>query len=266
MLNSIFLPGMDQYPHWLHWLEQCPSTNSWAAEATLAATAKPIDLRHGDVVFTRQQTAGRGQHGRTWQSPPGVLTASFILESIPVEQLAGMGLFVGLAVIEAVEELVPDLRGELRSKWTNDVFLRGRKLAGILCESGMKSSERSARVIVGVGLNRCVDFEAEELTRRISLHEMTTAPDELPLLERLRHHLLQTAELMCAASQMPQGIKARLDDLRQRDFLLGKRMTIETTAESITGEAIGIGDRGELLLRLLDGTERAFISGHVVLL
>jgi BirA family transcriptional regulator, biotin operon repressor / biotin---[acetyl-CoA-carboxylase] ligase len=257
-LGCLFYSEMGQHPQWLYWLEQCSSTNSWAAEAA--------SLEHGDVVFTRQQTAGRGQHGRTWQSPPGVLTASFILENIPVEQLAGMGLFVGLAVIEAVEELVPDLRGELRSKWTNDVFLRGRKLAGILCESGMKSSARSARVIVGVGLNRCVEFEAEKLTSRISLHEITTAPDELPLLERLRHHLLQTAELMCAASQTPQRIKARLDDLRQRDFLLGKRMTIETVTESVMGEAIGIGDRGELFLRLLDGTERAFISGHVVLL
>jgi BirA family transcriptional regulator, biotin operon repressor / biotin---[acetyl-CoA-carboxylase] ligase len=257
-MGCFFYSEMDQHPQWLYWLEQCSSTNSWAAEAT--------SLEHGDVVFTRQQTAGRGQHGRVWQSPPGVLTASFILENIPVEQLTGMGLFVGLAVIDAVEELVPDLRGELRSKWTNDVFLQGRKLAGILCESGMKSSARSARVIVGVGLNCCVEFEApEDLTRRISLHEVTTAPDELLLLERLRHHLLLTAELMHAGSQIPQGIRARMDDLRRRDFLLGKRMTIETVSESVMGKAIGIGDRGELLLRLLDGTERAFISGHVVL-
>jgi BirA family transcriptional regulator, biotin operon repressor / biotin---[acetyl-CoA-carboxylase] ligase len=243
---------MDQQPQWLHWLEQCPSTNSWAAEA--------IGLGHGDVVFTRQQMAGRGQHGRSWQSPPGVLTASFILEPIPVEQLAGMGLWVGLAVVDAVEELVPTVQGELRLKWTNDVFLRGRKLAGILCESAMKSSARSARVIVGVGLNRGVEFEAPELVKRISLHEIATAPAELLLLERLRHHLLRTAELL-----QLQGIQARLHDLRQRDFLLGKRITIETATESVEGEAVGIGDRGELLLRLLDGTERAFISGHVVL-
>jgi BirA family transcriptional regulator, biotin operon repressor / biotin---[acetyl-CoA-carboxylase] ligase len=238
------------HPEWLHWLEQCPSTNSWAAEAIVP---------HGDVVFTRQQTAGRGQHGRTWQSPPGVLTASFILEAIPVEQLAGISLVAGLAAIDAVEELVPSLRGELRLKWTNDVFLRGRKLAGILCESAMKSADRSARVVVGIGLNRCVEFE-QDVTGRVSLHQVAAAPDELLLLERLRHHLLISAEMLQA-----QGMQARLSELRQRDFLLGQVITIETAIESVTGEAVGIGDRGELLLRLADGTERAFVSGHIVL-
>jgi BirA family transcriptional regulator, biotin operon repressor / biotin---[acetyl-CoA-carboxylase] ligase len=240
---------MAPHPEWLHWLEQCPSTNSWAAEA---------DLPPGGVVFTRHQTAGRGQHGRTWQSPPGVLTASFILEAIPVEQLAGMGLIAGLAAIEAVEELVPSLRGELRLKWTNDVFLQGRKLAGILCESAIKSSDRSAQVIVGIGLNRCVEF-GQDITGRVSLHQVAIAPDELPLLERLRHHLLVSAQTLRS-----QGITARLSELRQRDFLLGQVITIETAIESVTGEAVGMGDRGELLLRLSDGTERAFISGHVV--
>jgi BirA family transcriptional regulator, biotin operon repressor / biotin---[acetyl-CoA-carboxylase] ligase len=243
---------MDQFPEWLHVLEQCPSTNSWAAEATT--------LQHGDVVFTRQQTAGRGQHGRSWQSPPGVLTASFVLAAIPVEQLAGIGLVAGLAVIDAVEERVPTLQGELRLKWTNDVFLQGRKLAGILCESATKSADRSARVIVGVGLNRCAEFAgAEELAQRISLHEVGVAPDELPLLERLRHHLLIAAERLRAS-----GMTARLNDLRQRDFLLGRVITVETAIESVTGEAIGISDRGELRLRLENGTERAFRSGHVV--
>lgn len=251
------------HPEWLYCLEQCPSTNTWAAQA--------IGLQQGDVVFTRQQTAGRGQQGRSWDSPPGVLTASFVLEQIPIEQLAGISLAAGLAVINAVEDLVPTLEGQLRLKWTNDVFLQGRKLAGILCESAIKSSTQSARVVVGVGLNRWVEFERlewqDDFARRISLHQVMIsndppgdAPDELPLLERLRHYLLLAAEQLRS-----QGIKALLRDLRQRDFLMGKFVTVETAGESVAGEAKGIGDRGELRLRLLDGTERTFISGHILL-
>jgi BirA family transcriptional regulator, biotin operon repressor / biotin---[acetyl-CoA-carboxylase] ligase len=255
---------MDQCPEWLYCLEQCSSTNTWAAQA--------IALQQGDVVFTRRQTAGRGQQGRSWDSPPGVLTASFVLEQIPVDQLTGISLAAGLAVIDAVEDLVPTLQGQLRLKWTNDVFLQGRKLAGILCESAIKSSAKSARVIVGVGLNRWVEFERlewqDDFARRVSLHQMAIsssdpqgiAPDELPLLERLRHYLLLTAERLRS-----QGMNALLRDLRQRDFLLGKFITVETASESVAGEAVGIGDRGELRLRLLDGTERTFISGHVLL-
>ncbi len=255
---------IDQHPKWLYCLEQCPSTNTWAAEA--------IALQQGDVVFTRQQTAGRGQHGRSWHSPPGVLTASFVLEQIPINYLSGISLAAGLAVIDAVEDLMPPLQGELRLKWINDVFLQGRKLAGILCESAIKSSTESARVIVGVGLNRCVEFERlewqDDFTRRISLHQVAissgdpqeVAPDELPLLERLRHYLLLNAERLRS-----QGMNALLPDLRQRDFLIGEFITVETVGELVAGEAIGIGDQGELRLRLLDGTERTFISGHILL-
>jgi len=255
---------MDQCPEWLHCLEQCSSTNTWAMETR--------SLQQGDVVFTRQQTAGRGQHGRSWDAPPGVLTASFVLEQIPVEELSGISLAAGLAVIHAVEALVPTLRGELRLKWTNDVFLQGRKLAGILCESAIQSSAQTARVIVGIGLNRWVKFEdwgeQNDFSRRISLHQVAMAagdpqgftPDELPLLEQLRDDLLLTAERLRS-----QGIASLLWDLRERDFLKGKLITVETANESVTGEAIGMGDRGELRLRLLDGTERVFISGHVLL-
>jgi len=255
---------MAQHPEWLHWLEQCPSTNTWAAQA--------IALQQGDVVFTRQQTAGRGQHGRSWDSPPGVLTASFVLEQIPIAHLAGISLAAGLAVIDAVEELVPTLQGELRLKWINDVFWQGRKLAGILCESAIKSSAESARVVVGIGLNRWVEFERlewrDDFARRVSLHQVAiasshpqgSAPDELGLLERLRHHLLLIAERLRS-----QGISALLPDLRQRDFLMGKFITVETVGEAVAGEAVGIGDRGELRLRLSDGTERTFISGHILL-
>ena len=62
-------------PPWLHWLAQTPSTNSWAL-------AHAAELQHGDVVFTPQQTAGRGQGDRVWYSPPGVLTASFVLDGV----------------------------------------------------------------------------------------------------------------------------------------------------------------------------------------
>jgi BirA family transcriptional regulator, biotin operon repressor / biotin---[acetyl-CoA-carboxylase] ligase len=97
------------------------------------------------------------------------------------------------------------------------------------------------------------------VAQRVSLHEVAVPPDELPLLERLRHHLLIAAELLRSS-----GMQARLNDLRQRDFLLGQIITVETVAKAVTGEARGISDRGELRLLLEDGTERTFRSGHVV--
>jgi BirA family transcriptional regulator, biotin operon repressor / biotin---[acetyl-CoA-carboxylase] ligase len=250
-------------PAWLHWLDTCPSTNTWAI-------AHRSSLQHGDVVFTPQQTAGRGQHGRVWHAPPGVLTASFVLEHIPVAQLPVISLGAGLSVIYAVEDLLPTLQGTLRLKWSNDVLLNGRKLAGILCEATASGSR--GRVIVGIGLNRCVDFEeaglgANAIGQAMSLHQrVPIVPEPLLLLERLRHYLLQTAGLLKPEHDADEstGLTALLPALRNRDALLGHAIIVETDGEQVEGEAAGISDRGHLLLRLPNGEMRSFVSGHIL--
>lgn len=249
---------------WLHWLDSCPSTNTWAQ-------AHLTHLNHGDVVFTRQQTAGRGQHGRIWHSPPGVLTASFVLDQIPAVQLPECSLAAGLAVIYAIEELLPDWQGVLRLKWPNDVLLDGRKLAGILCEGSANGA--MAQVVVGIGLNRCVDFnraglDASTIGHAVSLHRVSSmVPDELLLLTRLRHYLLQTAGLLrLEKSDRSENtvLSALLPALRSRDALVGQQITLDLGGEQVSGQAAGISDRGHLLLRLPDGELRSFVSGHIL--
>ncbi|HEY9643376.1 MAG TPA: biotin--[acetyl-CoA-carboxylase] ligase [Coleofasciculaceae cyanobacterium] len=262
-----------EHPEWLHWLEECPSTNTWAI-AHLAT------LDHGAVIFTPRQTAGRGQQGRVWQSPPGVLTLSVVLHHIPVERLPSLSLVAGLAVIYAIEDLTPDLQGTLRLKWPNDVLANGQKLAGILCES-VVSSPASGQVVVGIGLNRQVDFspgdaDPDLMKTATSLHQLSPSiPDAFSLIQRLRHYLLQTAGLMRwqrAAANPPEiptqdscGLTPFLAALRQRDALLGQPITVELADGCLSGYACGINERGYLLLGLPDGTQRSIASGHIKL-
>lgn len=271
-------------PAWLYWLDHCPSTNTWAI-------AHLSHLKHGAVIFTQRQTAGRGQQGRTWYAPPGVLTVSIVLHQIPVQHLPSLSLVAGLAVIYAIEDLAPELQETLRLKWPNDVLANRQKLAGILCES-VVSNPASGSVVVGIGLNRCVDFSQPPLEPQLnkiatSLHQLTpSVPDELSLMQRLRHYLLQTAGLMrwqrTAAEALPTtetqtnsgftnsgfiapGFTALLPALRQRDALLGQPLTVECPGESISGYGAGISDRGYLLLQLPNGTQRSIGSGHILI-
>jgi BirA family transcriptional regulator, biotin operon repressor / biotin---[acetyl-CoA-carboxylase] ligase len=257
-----------RYPEWLHWLEQCPSTNTWAI-------AHLSTLDHGAVVFTERQTAGRGQQGRIWHAPPGVLTLSIVLHHIPVESLPSLSLVAGLAVIYAIEDLIPALQGSLRLKWPNDVLANGQKLAGILCES-VVSRSAGGQVVVGIGLNHQVNFshpdvDPQLIKTAISLHQLAATPDAFSLIQRLRHYLLQTAGLMrwqyAEANLQPEppaGLTALLPALRQRDALLGQPITVELTGERLSGYACGISDRGYLLLGLPDGSQRSITSGHVL--
>lgn len=247
---------LEKRPGWLHWLESCPSTNTWAIEHL-------DQLQHGTVVFTPQQTAGRGQHHRIWYAPPGVLTLSVILDRIASDQLPGLSLLAGLALIYAIEDLMPRLKNQLRLKWTNDVLLNRRKLAGILCEGVTHRRADGTKLVVGIGLNRCADFSEVDakIGHPLSLHEVGLVPDALAFLERIRHYLLQTAGLLQTS---PRALATLLPALRDRDALLGEALTIELPHEQVSGEAVGIDDRGCLRLRLHDGTIRAFSSGHII--
>jgi BirA family transcriptional regulator, biotin operon repressor / biotin---[acetyl-CoA-carboxylase] ligase len=225
---------------WLHHLEACPSTNTWALE-NLAT------LKDGDVIFTDQQTAGRGQHGRAWQSPQGVLTASFILESVP---LSGFSLVVGLATIFAIEDLISDLVGKLQLKWPNDLYVSERKLGGILCEA------KGQKLVVGIGLNCRAEMPVAEA---ISLHQLTDlVPGNLEMLEKLRQTLREAPSLIRV-----QGLTPLLPELRSRDMLAGRQISITYNQEAFFGQAAGIDAQGCLLIALPDGQVRSFATGHV---
>ena len=249
-------------PDWLHWLEECPSTNRWAIDHA-------AELQHGDVVFTRRQTAGRGQHGRTWHSPAGVLTTSLVLDHLLPHQLSGLSLVAGLAVIQAVEARVPELTNLLQLKWANDVFAAGRKLAGILCEATSGKQFSATRVVVGIGLNRCVDFaqaglSSAQIGHAISLHQLTPViPTEWELLAQLRDSLLQMTDVLRTIDASEAGLTPFLSELYDRDFLRDRPITFSLAEASFAGWGAGIDGMGRLLVALPGGAVRAFLSGRV---
>ena len=250
--------------HWLHTLDTCASTNTWAI-------ARADQLHHGDVIFTKRQTSGRGQHDRTWHAPNGVLTASFVLDNLNPNLLPGLSLAVGLAVIFAIEDLVPECRDMLRLKWPNDVWIDRQKLAGILCEATSSKVSGKTRTVVGIGVNRCVDFVAAGLDARaignaVSLHSIASnVPDELCLLDRLRHYLLELADMFSNIDRPPKksGLALLLPELRRRDALIGCNVAIDLSSETICGEVVGIDGCGRLLVCLAGDRIQAITSGRV---
>ncbi|GDY12239.1 biotin--[acetyl-CoA-carboxylase] ligase [Planctomycetota bacterium] len=249
-------------PSWLIELPTCPSTNSWALEHAEA-------LAHGACVVTARQTAGRGRDGKIWVSPPGVVTASFVLHAA-LDDGPQLALAAGLAICHAVEDACPGLPEPLAIKWPNDVWLAGGKLAGVLCERAGPSSTQIGgawpgpaaatwpALVVGIGLN--VDPQRQELPsdRRCAiLAEHVPAPSTMALLAGLRRYLLEAAALIA-----DRGLEPVLGELRRRDLLRGRMVEIDLGDRLVTGRAAGLDDHGRLLI---DGAERlAITSGTVV--
>jgi len=241
-------------PAWLHRLESCPSTND-VVRARLG-TCEP-----GDCVWTRRQTAGRGQHGRRWWSDEGVLTATFAIHLPAAPLAAHFAPCAGLAVAHAVEDLLPGLRLGLR--WPNDVLLGDRKLAGLLCEGDLVGGRQ--RLAVGVGLNVAVDWSRDGAadgfaTPPASLSDHADPPPTMEaLLAAIRQRLLECAALVAAGRTA-----ALADELRRRDVLLGRPLAVDDGRRVVRGQGAGIADDGCLLLAHPAGGIIAIESGTLI--
>ncbi|MCL2562139.1 MAG: biotin--[acetyl-CoA-carboxylase] ligase [Rikenellaceae bacterium] len=127
----------------IEFLDEVVSTNDEARDRAR--------FGHGDVVVAERQTAGRGQRGNRWDSAHGEnLTLSVVLtpDFLPVAEQFLLSETVSLALVDTLAW--HDIEASV--KWPNDIYVGGRKMAGILIENDIMGS-RMSRSIVGVGLN-----------------------------------------------------------------------------------------------------------------
>ncbi|TWT48629.1 biotin--[acetyl-CoA-carboxylase] ligase [Botrimarina hoheduenensis] len=125
---------------------QIGSTNDRAKQLAAAPSATELPM----LILADTQTAGRGRGENRWQSAPGALTFSLLLDpqrhGISADRLPAVSITTASAVCDLAETLAGV---ELKIKWPNDVVdQHGRKVAGILLEA-----PRSDRLVIGVGIN-----------------------------------------------------------------------------------------------------------------
>lgn len=125
-------------------VEQCASTNTLLKEMT--------DAPHGLLIAAREQTAGRGQRGNSWESEPGANLTFSILFRAPLEarRQFELSMVVSLALVDFINGLIAPLAAEI--KWPNDIYVGDRKICGILIEHSL-SGMALDRSIVGAGIN-----------------------------------------------------------------------------------------------------------------
>ena len=103
------------------------------------------------VVVAEQQTNGRGTNGRVWLSPPGNLYFS-LYKKLATSQVALQNLSINVGV-KVAETLFDAGVVDIGIKWPNDLFLRQKKLGGILIETKNSLETGYVAVVIGLGLN-----------------------------------------------------------------------------------------------------------------
>ncbi len=225
--------------------ESAGSTNDEAR--ALALKGAPDGL----VVLALEQTAGRGRRGAAWFAPPGESLALSIIVR-PREPMAlwpRLALATGLAAAEAAEAFGTNAS----IKWPNDVWIAGRKVAGILVEAGPDFA------IVGIGLNvnttRFPDAVADIATS-LRIESGRNLPRHEVLAALIRRFAVRRG-------QIGSGFDTLLDGVRQRCVLTGRDVRLSTPLGPRSGRVEGIGPGGELLLRD-GGTLEALIQADEV--
>lgn len=239
-----------------HFFSVTDSTNSRAVE--LAGKGAP----HGTVVCADAQTAGRGRLGRRWESPPGTnLYLSLLLRpSLDPMQGPRLTLVTAIALAMAVDD-VTSLRTTL--KWPNDLYLGGRKTAGILAETAA-DPDRLRHVVIGVGLNVNADpFSFPEELRDKATSLRFAAGRAFPRATVLARFLDSFAE--CYSTFLSLGFGALLPEWNRRDVLKGKNVTLRLGEKEVRGNVLGVDESGMLLLRR-EGESRAekVASGEIL--
>jgi BirA family biotin operon repressor/biotin-[acetyl-CoA-carboxylase] ligase len=199
-------------------------TDSTNERARALATA---GAPHGTLVTADEQQSGRGRQGRTWSAPP----RSAVLMSVVLRDLSET---LPLAAAVAVCDALP---ADAQIKWPNDVWIGGRKVAGILVEG----RPQEGWAVLGIGVNVATpDFPAELHATSLRLEGASASVEET------------LAALVDALGLwLPRPAGEVLDAWRSRDALLGRPLRWENGSRE--GTAAGVDDSGALIVETPDG-------------
>ena len=222
--------------------------------AVYSSLASTMDVAHalaaegapaGTVVLADHQAAGRGRGGRSWQSEAGAGIWLTLIErpqdSRAVEVLA---LRAGLRAALALDRYAGGLVG---LKWPNDLYLSGRKLAGVLIEARWQDSAPTW-VAIGIGINVHVPA---------SLH--VDAAGLQPGVNRTDILAAVIPELRGAAAMRDVLTADELEEFARRDIARGRACSAPGA-----GRVEGVAATGEIMI-VHQGVARGYRSGSLVL-
>lgn len=239
----------------IHCYDSIDSTNTAAKKAATQGAAA------GTTLISDFQTAGRGRLGRRFLSPAGTgIYLSVVLRpGCPSGQLMHLTCAAAVAVCNAVTQCC-GLRPGI--KWTNDLIVGKRKLAGILTELSVNSHTGLVDfAVVGIGINCCQrpdDFppEIQDIATSIAM-ETGKAVDRSRLC----------AAIIMALYEMQQNLMKKKQQImqtyRKNCITLGQKVSIAGGGSVRYATALDIDDDGGLLVRYDTGESGTVTSGEV---
>ena len=228
--------------------ESTDSTNTRAKE-----WAKQNPDNHSPIVFiANRQTAGRGRRGRSFVSEGGAGIYISIL-TYPKESGADATATTARAAVTLAKATESLSDCDIKIKWVNDLYLGGKKFAGILTEGEMGEDGKIAYQVVGMGINVYKNAISDEISDIATSIEGETGigVDRSKLAAAIiNHHLNYSGDFYT--------------EYKSRSFIIGKKVTVMKLNESYEAEVIDINPDFSLKIKTQNGIENLF-TGEVSL-
>lgn len=227
--------------------EKLTSTNDMAGQ--ILKGKRPAE---GSVIYTDEQSHGRGQKGNKWESSPGMnLTMSAIL--YPDFLLAEDQFYISKLVSLGISDYLDQYSGSVSIKWPNDIYIFNDKIAGILIENTL-SGNRILDAIAGIGLNINQKSFPSEIPNPVSLTNITG----------LRHTIYNTMIDLCRyisiryESARNREMEKIDNDYRERLFMIDKWTLFREGDRTFKAAIRGVNKYGHLMLEHEDAKTRSY--------
>lgn len=206
-----------------------------------------------DVVVSEKQFKGRGRLKRKFYSPvfSGIYLTARLKKSFDFFEVGKITTCVAVMVCRTIESLY-NIKAQV--KWVNDIFINGKKVAGILAESVI-ANNKIQDVIIGIGINVYDKQFPSDLT-----HIATNLQKESGKIidrNKIIATLLENLDKVCDEIKNDDFIK----EYKSKMFLLDKKVTV-SGAERFDGICKGVTTDGKLIVEV-DGKEVEITAGDV---
>ncbi len=206
--------------------------------------------RQNTLIIAREQSAGRGRMDRSFYSPAdtGLYMTLLFYPDRSISELSGLTCAAALASAVSIEQLTGL---SPRIKWVNDLYLDGKKVCGILCESF--GTQHGTAIAIGVGINLTTRGFPESLGSIAGSLQTDARPEQLALL---------ICDFLLPYLQSGDN-SLWLDGYRARFMLRGVRVNCMTSGGTFPATALDITDEGALRVQADDGQVHILYAGEV---
>lgn len=215
--------------------------------------------KEGYVLLAGEQTAGRGRLGRSFSSGNG--TGVYFSILLRPDMKPSDSLLITTCAAVAVAKAIEKNTGKMTSiKWVNDIYMRDRKVCGILTEASFDlECGKLSYAVLGIGIN--MYFEENSLPDEIK-NIAGAVFDEKPDGDTVSRIVADVINIFMSEYSVLIG-KHFLFDYCSRSYLDGKEINVIKPDSAREAMALDIDDDFRLHVRYSDGSEEYLSSGEV---